>query len=142
MQQIPRIQGGIGADQTYWTNLAEGRFSLCRCATCKTWMWPAHHRCGKCGAWDQEWVELEPKGKVFSWTRTWYGFDRTKERGEDLPYVVILAEMPAAAGARVMGMLDGDEKGLRIGAAVSGRILPPSPRSKGYPSIAWRLDGA
>lgn len=142
MHQIPRIAGGIGADGAYWSGLAEGRFKLCRCAECATWMWPAHHRCGACGAWDQEWVEVEPRGRVFAWTRTWYGFDRTRERAADLPYVVVLAEIPAAGGARVLGVLDGDDAGLKIGAAVTGRILSASPKSKGYPSISWALDRA
>lgn len=139
VQPSAKISGGIGADGPYWSGLAEGRFTLCRCASCGAWMWPAHHRCGKCGSWEQAWAEVAPEGRVYSWTRTWYGFDRTRERADGLPYVVILAEIPAADGARVLGVLEGDEDGLRIGAPVTGRILPPSPKSKGYPSIVWVL---
>lgn len=136
-----RIIGGIGADDKYWEGLEEGEFRLCRCAECKQWMWPAHWRCGKCGSWEQEWVALEPVGTVFSWTRTWYSFDRVRERAEDVPYVVILAEMPAAGGARVIGVLKGSEEGLRIGAPVRGSIDPPSEKSKGYAAIRWSIAG-
>lgn len=134
-----RIVGGIGADDEYWRGLEQGEFKLPRCTGCGRWTWPAHYRCGKCGSWDFEWIRLEPVGTVYSWTRSWYAFDRVKERAADVPYVTILAEIPAAGGARVMGVLHGNEDGLRIGAPVRGVIAPPSEKSKGYPSILWEL---
>jgi hypothetical protein len=33
----------------------------------------------------------------------WYAFDRTAERAPDVPYVVVLAEIPAADGAHREG---------------------------------------
>ncbi len=136
-----RIAGGIGADDGYWAGLEEGEFRLPRCPDCRTWRWPAHFRCAECGSWEQGWVAVEPTGTVYSWTRTHYAFDRTKERAEDVPYVVVLAEIPAAGGARVMGTLAGTEKGLRIGAPVVGTIDPPSAKTKGYAAIRWTLGG-
>ena len=76
---------------------------------------------------------------MYSWTRTWYAFDRTEERAGDVPYVVLLVEVDGADGARVMGVLAGDDAPLKIGAPVSGTILPPSEKAKGYPSIVWSL---
>lgn len=134
-----KITGGIGADDRYWESLEEGAFRLCRCADCKTWMWPAHYRCGQCGSWDQEWETVEPRGTVYSWTRTWYSFDRVKEREADVPYVVILAEIPEANGARVLGVLKGSEENLKIGAPVVGAIDAPSGKTKGYAAIRWAL---
>jgi uncharacterized OB-fold protein len=87
-------------------------------------------------------VQLEPVGKVYSWTRSYYAFDRVKERAGDVPYVTVLAEIPAADGARVLGMLAGSEQGLRIGATVHGSITPPSIKAKHYPSIRWSLGAA
>lgn len=135
------IAGGINADQEYWEYLGRGEFRLSRCASCATWIWPAHFRCGKCGSWDIEWAPLEARGVVYSWTRTWYSFDRTAERAEDIPYVTVLAEVNGAGGARVLGVLEGDESQLTIGARVRGVIKPPSAKSKGYPSVCWVLDG-
>jgi uncharacterized OB-fold protein len=137
--QKNRINGGINADEEFWKGLEEGEFRLPRCAQCDAWTWPAHFRCGDCGSWDFKWVVLEPQGRVFSWTRSWYAFDRVRERSEDVPYVTVLAEIPAANGARVMGILKGSEEGLRVGAAVSGVIEAPSAKTKGYPSITWHL---
>ena len=134
-----RITGGIGADARYWQSLEEGVFRLPRCSGCEAWMWPAHYRCGRCGAWEQDWPELEPVGTIYSWTRSWYAFDRTRERASSVPYVVVLAEIPHAGGARVLGALAGPEDDLRIGAPVHGTIEPPAAVSQGYPSIRWRI---
>lgn len=141
MSAVPeqQITGGIAADHEYWEALGRDEFRLCRCADCQEWMWPAHFRCGHCGSWEQEWVEVPAEGTVYSWTRTWYAFDRTKERAKDLPYVVILAEIPHAGNSRVLGVLKGDDSTIQIGARVVGSIDPPSEKSKGYPAIRWSL---
>ena len=135
-----KIAGAIGADDQYWRGLEDGVFQVARCSTCKTWTWPAHFRCGHCGSWDFEWVAMEPKGKVFTYTRSRYAFDRVLERKDELPYVTIVAEIPEANNVRVMGVLTGSEEGLAIGATVKGVIEPPSPKTKNYPSIRWELD--
>lgn len=133
------IVGGIAADRPFWRALEEGSLKLPQCTKCQTWTWPAHYRCGACGSWKFDWLDVEPTGQVFSWTRTHYAFERVKERADQVPYVTVLTELPQAGGARVLGLLDGDEAGLKVGASVDGHILPPSHRSKGYPSIVWRL---
>lgn len=137
--QKNRIVGGINADEEFWKGLEENTFQLPRCAECKSWTWPAHFRCGKCGSWEFNWTTLEPKGQIFTWTRSWYAFDRVHERAEDVPYVTVVAELPEADGARVMGILKGSEDGLRVGANVIGKIQPPSEKSKGYASIVWEI---
>jgi uncharacterized OB-fold protein len=134
-----RIPGGIAADDRYWESLEEGTFRLSRCAGCREWMWPAHWRCGECGSWEVTWEDVEPVGSVYSWTRTWYAFDRIAERADDVPYVVVLVELPHAGGARILGVLKGDDTALRIGAPVTGSIDPPSSKTKGYATIRWSL---
>jgi uncharacterized OB-fold protein len=134
-----RIVGGIGADDGYWRGLEEGEFRLPRCASCKRWFWPATFRCGQCGSWEFEWVAVEPRGTVYAWTRARLPFERCIERAEDLPFVTVLAEVPHAGNARVMGVLKGGERDLRIGAPVRGEILPPTAKAKGYASIVWAI---
>lgn len=135
-----KMSGAIGADDEYWRGLEEDVFKLQRCASCKTWMWPAHFRCGTCGSWDFEWVELNPVGKVFTYTKTTYAFDRVIERKDQVPYITIVAEIPEANNARVMGVLKGGAEGLAIGARVRGTIDPPDPVTKHYPALRWQLD--
>jgi hypothetical protein len=134
-----KITGGIGADDPFWEALEAGEFRLPRCGGCGRWTWPAHWRCGECGSWEFRWTVVEPAGTVYSWTRTWYAFDRTRERAGDVPYVVVLVEVDGTDGARVLGVLAGDEAPLKVGARVTGAVLPPSEKSLGYPSIAWSI---
>ena len=134
-----KIPGGIGADDGFWEALDAGEFRLPRCARCDRWTWPAHWRCGECGSWEFHWKAVEPAGTVYSWTRTWYAFDRTRERAGDVPYVVVLVEVDGTDGARVLGVLSGEEAPLKIGARVSGTIVAPSEKANGYPSVVWSL---
>lgn len=134
-----RINGGIAADDPFWEALEAGELRLPCCAGCGRWTWPAHWRCGACGSWEFRWTAVEPAGTVYSWTRTWYAFDRTTERAGDLPYVVVLVEVDGTDGARVLGVLTGDEAPLKVGARVTGTILPPSEKSLGYPSLVWSI---
>lgn len=133
------ISGGINADAGFWDGLAAGELRMPRCGGCRRWRWPAHWRCAACGGWDQTWEAVEPSGTVYSWTRSWMAFDRTSARGDQVPYVVVLAELPGAGGARVLGVLGGPEEGLACGRSVTGHVLEPGPRSLGYPSLEWRL---
>ena len=64
----------------------------------------------------------------------------TKERAEDLPFVVLLVKLPGAGDVRIDGLLKGAEAGLRIGAVVRGVIEPASVKTKGYTTMAWVLD--
>lgn len=135
-----KIVGAIEADDEFWRNLEDGVLALPRCAQCHGWTWPAHHRCGRCGSWAFEWTPVKPEGRVFTYTRTRYAFDRVLERKDDVPYVTLVVELPEADGARVMGVLKGDESGLAIGARVRGTIDPPSAKSKFYPALRWEIE--
>jgi uncharacterized protein len=134
------IRGGIAADKEYWDYLDQGQFRLPRCAGCQQWMWPANFRCGECGCWDMEWIERPMSGVVYSWTRTWYSFDHVEERAEDLPYSIALVEVVGSGGARVLGVVKGDDSGLRVGGRVSGDIDPPSIKTKGYSAVVWEVE--
>ena len=78
-------------------------------------------------------ASVEPAGTVYSWTRTWYAFDRTRERAGDVPYVVVLVEVDGTDGARVLGVLAGDEATLKIGARVAGHDPPAVGEGPGLP---------
>ena len=138
----PRIKGGIGADEKYWRALEHGEFKIARCGGCDRWMWPAHFRCGECGSWEIRWEAVEPVGTIYTWTRNHMVSDGLRERRPDLPYVTMLVELPQAGGARVAGVLKGDESTLRIGARVRGTIEPPGERTRGYTTMVWQIEDA
>lgn len=135
-----RIAGGVGADDRFWESLEEGVFRICRCSGCEKWLWPPHWRCAACGAWDQEWVDRELRGTLFTWTRTWMPFEAVSERAQEVPYTVGVVEIPDTDGARVIGILDGDTENVRIGRAVRGVIDPPCEKTKWYATIRWILE--
>lgn len=139
---VNRISGGIGADDRYWQSLEEGKFQLPRCSGCRQWTWPAHWRCGVCGSWEFDWVDVEPVGNVYAWTRTMMVFDQVRERADQVPYVVALVDVDDTGDTKVLGVLKGSEIGLRVGARVQGSIDPPSDVTKGYAAIRWTIDGA
>jgi uncharacterized protein len=138
---VARIRGGIGADEDYWLAIERGEFRISRCASCRTWMWPANFRCGDCGSWEIAWEEVPAEGVIYTWTRNHAVSEVLAERQADLPYVTLLVELPQAGGARVAGVLEGAEEGLKIGAKVVGRLLPPSDKAKGYGSVVWSIAG-
>jgi uncharacterized OB-fold protein len=139
-----RLVGFYDAGDEFWEGLEEGVFRLSRCAGCQRWMWEALNgsptfRCGECGCWDLEWVEVEPQGVVYAWVRTNQPFDGVLERQDDIPYVTMEVEVGGPGGPRVVGVLKGAEGGLRVGAPVKGSIDPPSAKTKGYAAVRWEL---
>lgn len=139
MLEVLRLKGGIGADGSFWNALDEGAFRLPRCGGCGKWTWPAHYRCGDCGCWDFDWVDIEPVGHIFTWTRNHAVSDVIKERRDMLPYVSLLVELQHAGNIRIPGILVGSDNGLRIGARVRGTIRPADVMSKGYVTMVWHI---
>jgi uncharacterized OB-fold protein len=128
-----------GADGPYWRALSEGRIELPRCAGCGRWQWPAVFRCGECGSWDQQWHAVEASGTVFSWTRTWHAFDGSEKIG--VPFVSLIVELPQCGGRRLLGLLEGDAEGLRIGAKVRARVAETEIWGDRIPALRWTLSG-
>ena len=139
-----RLVGFYDAGDEFWEGLEDGVFRLSRCAGCDRWNWEAFNgsptfRCGECGSWDLNWVEVDPEGVVYAWIRTNQPFDGVLERKDEIPYVSVETEIGGPGGPRVMGVLKGSADGLRVGAKVRGSIDPPSPKTKGYASVRWEL---
>lgn len=124
-------------DSPFWDALAAGEFRLSRCAACHRWLWPPQPRCGDCGAFELRWDRVEPMGSVFSWTRSWYGF--TPPLAEQVPYSVVVAELPHAGGTRVLGVVVGADDDLAIGQPVRGEIIRADADKPLSARLRWRL---
>jgi uncharacterized OB-fold protein len=124
-------------DAPYWHGLRRGELVVERCTGCRTWIWPAEWRCGECGSFELGWESVEPTGTVYSWTRTHYPFDPS--HADLIPYVHVLVALTEAGGRRLLGILTGDQTGLRIGATVRGYVEPPSARTLDLPALRWEL---
>ena len=128
--------GPIGAEGPYWDGLLAGKLLLPRCTHCGAWHWPAVWRCGMCGSWDHEWLERELAGEVFSHTRTHHRFGGLEHFA--LPFSTALVTLNGLS-VRLIGVVEGDETGLRIGAPVTGRIDHTMFGEARIPAIRWRI---
>lgn len=126
-----------GADVPYWSALRSGRVVLPRCAGCGKWHWPAVWRCAECGGWEHEWIEVQPEGEIYSWTRTWHRFEGTE--AFETPFVSVVVELSHESGIRLIGTLRGDSSNLEIGASVSGETGSISAVGKSIPALFWSI---
>ena len=134
----------VDCGDTFWEGLEDGRFLLCRCASCHRWLWDTMTggmdiRCGECGSWEQEWVDTEPDATVYAFTTTNQRFEGAEGFADEVPYVTVEAELCGPGGPRVYGLLRGPRESLRVGAAIRGEIEPPSDATRGYAAVRWRL---
>ena len=125
-----------GLDAPFWEGLNAGELRLQHCAGCGDWIWTPQWRCGACGSWDLAWESTPMSGEVYSWTRTHHAF--APGMGPIVPFVTVLVALSRAGGRRLMGMLVGNEAGLRIGVAVNGVIQAPDEAGE-QSVLRWRL---
>ncbi|MBW0101861.1 Zn-ribbon domain-containing OB-fold protein [Pseudonocardia sp. KRD291] len=125
-------------DSPYWDGLGAGELRIQRCQRCERWSWPADWRCPACGGYEFRWERVEPVGRVYSWIRSHLPF--VAAYADLVPYVNVLVELPQAGNARIMGLLTGDEDGIRIGAPLTGEFRPASPRTADLPVLTWSID--
>jgi len=135
-----------GRDAPFWDGLASRRLLIQRCAGCAAWIWGPQWNCPECHRFDPDWVEVEPRGRVFTWTRTWQPF--APEFAELTPYVTVVVELPHAGGRRLLGLLlNGD--GVRgagvagaedpvLGEDLEGVFQPGSELTGGTAVLRWR----
>jgi uncharacterized protein len=131
---------GLGADGEYWTALARGIVKMQQCAGCMKWNWPAVWRCGDCGSCEHHWREIVPKGRIFSWTRTWHEFGAPAELG--LPFVSVVVELDGAGGKRLLGTLEETGAEVSIGQEVVGHPHWLTWDGQPIPALRWRLTSA
>ncbi len=108
-----------GLDRPYWEGLRDERLVLQRCSSCRRWQWGPEWCCHRCHSLDLAWEETDPAGTIYSHERVWHPVHPAlTDHG---PYVVVLVELPAADGVRLVGNLLGDpHQALDIGTPVEG----------------------
>lgn len=133
---VEMVTGQLGAEGRYWEALHAGHAELPQCKGCGKWHWPAVWRCGECGSWEHEWHRQPLAGTIFSWTRTHHPFGGTE--GFARPFTTVLVTLDTVP-VRLLGVIEGDDAALKIGASVSGRIDRTPYNGAEIPSIRWRL---
>lgn len=135
----PLDEEGVAAP--YWQGLREGVLRVQRCAACGRWQFGGEWLCHHCRTFDPPWVEVAPRGRLYSWERVWHPVHPAlKDHG---PYLVVLVELPQAGGVRMLGNLLGDPmQEVPIGAEVEGVFEPHAGRPEAgvapYALLHWR----
>jgi uncharacterized OB-fold protein len=121
----------------YWQGLVEGVLRVQRCTACGTWQFGGEWMCHRCRAFDPPWVEVAPRGRIFSWERVWHPVHPAlKTHG---PYLVVLVVLPHAGHVRMLGNLLGDPmQNVDIGAEVEGVFERHVEVTPAYSLLQWR----
>jgi uncharacterized OB-fold protein len=126
-----------GLSAPYWVGLRQNKLLVQRCGHCRTWQFGPEWLCHRCHAFDPEWTEVAPLGRIFSWERVWHPSHAVlRQHG---PYLAVLVELPHAGGVRMVGNLLGDPmQTVVIGAEVDGEFEHHLESSPPYSLLQWR----
>ncbi len=125
-----------GLDTGYYEAAARHELVVQKCDDCGTFQWGPEWICHKCRSFNMGWVQVEPKGKIYSWERVWYPVHPAV--AESLPYVVALVELPQAGNVRMIGNLLGDAtEPIVIGADVEA-VFEDHPGEFPYTLVQWQ----
>jgi uncharacterized OB-fold protein len=127
-----------GLSAPYWEGLRQNRLLVQRCSHCNTWQFGPEWICHHCHAFDPEWTEIEPLGRIFSWERVWHpSHTALRQHG---PYLAVLVEFPHAGGVRMVGNLLGDPLQIvSIGAAVRGVFEHHPESDPPFSLLQWQV---
>jgi uncharacterized OB-fold protein len=126
-----------GLSAPYWQGLRDNVLKVQRCRACRTWQWGPEWLCHKCLGFDLDWVEVEPRGRIYSWERPWHPVHPVlRDHG---PYIVVLVELPDVGNVRMIGNLLGDpHQRVMIGAEVAGVFEHHNDARPAYTLLQWR----
>ena len=123
------------ADETkeFRRRLASGRFCVQVCGECGTVHFPPGPACWRCGSDRLEWLDVDDRrGAVASATTCHRSF---MQFADEVPYTVVLGELTAHPGVRVIARLRTDEVDTAIGADVELHWHTPC---VGPPTYWWQ----
>jgi uncharacterized OB-fold protein len=127
----------VGVDAPFWAGLRQGRLLLQRCPACGNWQFGPEWLCHRCYRFDPDWVEVAPRGHIYSWARVWHPAHASLRQA--MPYRVVLVELQEAPGIRLLGNLLGTASdAVLIGAAVEGIFELHSDTDPPYTLLQWQ----
>ena len=136
---LPRpVVEADGLSRPYWDGARRGELWVQRCRACRGWQWGPEWICHACLSFDVGWERVEGRGRIFSWERAWHPVHPALKTGE--PYIVVLVELPAAGGVRMLGNLLGDPRQpVPIGAPVRAVFEPHEDAEPPYALVQWEV---
>jgi uncharacterized protein len=129
-----------GLSAPYWHGLRENVVKVQRNPKTGVYQWPAQWINHDDQTFDVEWVEVAPKGVIYSWTRVWHPVHPAlREHG---PYIVVVVELPHAGKVRLLGNLLGDPRQeVVIGAEVEAVFEHHNDAEPPFTLLQWRVTG-
>ena len=129
-----------GLSAPYWQGLREGVLKVQRNPRTGVYQWPAQWIAYDDQGFDLDWVEVAPRGIIYSWTRVWHPVHPAlKDAG---PYIVVVVELPQAGNVRMLGNLLGDPRQtIEISAPVETVFEHHADAAPPYTLAQWRLSG-
>jgi uncharacterized OB-fold protein len=127
-----------GLSAPYWEGVREGVLKVQRNPKTGVYQWPAQWINHDDQSFDVEWVEVEPKGVIYSWTRVWHSVHPAlNDHG---PYIVVVVELPHAGKVRMLGNLLGDPRqAVVIGAPVEAVFEHHNDADPPFTLVQWRV---
>ena len=121
----------------YWEGTREERLIVQRNPATGSYQWPPQWIAHDDHSFALEWVEVAPKGIIYSWTRVWHPVHPAlKDAG---PYIVVVVEIPQAGGIRMLGNLLGDPmQQVEIGADVEAVFEHHETAEPPFTLVQWR----
>ena len=126
-----------GLSAPFWEGLREDKIMVQRNPRTGVYQFPPQWIAHDDQGFELDWVAVEPKGTIYSWTRVWHPVHPAlKDTG---PYIVVVVELPQAGKVRMLGNLLGDPRQeVEIGAPVEGVFEHHPDAQPPYSLLQWR----
>jgi uncharacterized OB-fold protein len=129
-----------GLSAPYWEGLRQEVLKVQRNPRTGAYQFPPQWICHDDQGFDIDWVEVEPKGVIYSWTRVWHPVHPALK--DACPYVVVVVELPHGGKVRMLGNLLGDPRQtVEIGAAVEAVFEHHNDADPPFTLVQWRTLG-
>ena len=124
----------------YWEGTRNEILRVQRNPETGTYQWPPQWIAYDTQTFDLEWVDVEPRGLIYSWTRVWHPIHPAMK--DAVPYLVVVIELPQAGGVRMLGNLLGDPlQNVKIGSEVEAVFEHHNDVELPFTLVQWRTTG-
>jgi len=121
----------------YWEGTRKEKLIIQRNPATGVYQFPPQWITHDTQSFDLEWVEVEPRGVLYSWTRIWHPIHPALN--EAVPYIVAVVELPHAGHVRMLGNLLGDRlQTVTIGTPVKAVFEHHDDAPAPFTLVHWR----
>jgi uncharacterized OB-fold protein len=126
-----------GLSAPFWSGLRDGRLKVQRNPRTGVYQFPPQWIAHDTQTFELDWVEVEPRGVIYSWTRVWHPVHPSLR--DACPYIVVVVELPHAGGVRMLGNLLGNPRQeVEIGAPVEAVFEHHQDSDPPFSLLQWR----